>query len=95
MSAIQITGKSSTVTTTQTTTVAQVHTPATNAETRRNIGTNEYTQRVRSISNGRTPEGMKLSKYSGRFIQGEKVVVPLGESEYFGVFSSFYRIFPF
>lgn len=84
-SAIKIKGStivSHSNTTTTTTQVAQVHTPATNVEARRTMNGSECIQRVRSISNGRTPEGLKLNKYSGKFTQGERTVVPLAQSKF-------------
>jgi hypothetical protein len=39
-------------------------------------------QKVRSPSNGRTPEGLKMNKYEGNVIKGERTVVPLGQSKY-------------
>ena len=41
----------------------------------------EYGQRVRSISNGRSPEGKKMAKYTGTFKQSETQVVPLQDSK--------------
>ena len=65
-------------------TVAMVHTPFTNNELSRSglLSLSEAVQRVRSVSNGRSPEGLKMAKYSGTFIHGDTTKVPLEQSKY-------------
>mgnify|MGYP007078669860 FL=1 len=78
--AVKISGKSPVQISngTRTTTVAQIHSPASNLVAQSNkMMTSEYGQRVRSVSTGRSPEGMKMSTYTGNIIHGEKHVVPL------------------